>query len=227
MTLEYWDTLNSNINLIGENIIFIKDVGDGGHKQNKQTRDRKLLEDEIYKSSEAISNSLRGRYYFYLARTIKDMGKHAEAIPYFKKRVLFPCPPQEKFYSYMEIGDCYKELGKMDKAVFYYSKAWQTRPIRSESLYKLAHYYTFSGQHQLAVLWGEKGRKIPSPLYETLFVDHRVYKYLISYVLSISYYYVGEKEKGRKEIEYLDSIKNQLPEYVKKSVNGNRKFYFD
>lgn len=52
-----------------KNVVFIDDIGDGGSKGNKYVRDVELLTRGI------AENPNNDRYHFYLANTLKDMGK--------------------------------------------------------------------------------------------------------------------------------------------------------
>ena len=63
------------------NSLWIDDIGDGGCKADKFDRDIRLLKQGI---EEEPTN---GRYYFYLANSYFNSGRHGESIPYYKKRI--------------------------------------------------------------------------------------------------------------------------------------------
>jgi tetratricopeptide (TPR) repeat protein len=223
VTHEYWDIPSDAKKVrLSKDMIYIDDCEDGGHKQNKFKRDLELLETGIYRT-DGVNNQLKGRYYFYLAKTYFSLKRYDMAIQSFKERIKYPSPVEEIYYSYYQIGDCYMHSNNIEKAMFYYSKAWQYRPTRAETIYKMAHYYTFvSRDYFLAVLWAEKGLNIPIPT-DVLFVEYKVYNYGFEYLLSICYYYVGQKEKGKKMSEEL--LKKELPDNIRTSVENNLKFY--
>lgn len=224
VTHEYWDVGdNKKLVKLPKDILYINDVGDGGHKQDKFERDKTLLETGIYKT-EDVSLGLKGRYFFYLAKTYLAMRNYERAISAFKERVRYPCPAEETYYSYYQIGMCYQNMKKMEKAVYWHTKAWQTRPTRAESIYKMVEYYTFASKdYHLAVLWGELGKKIVVPS-DSLFVEYKVYNHGFSYLLSIVYFYVGMKVKGKLETEKLLGMKD-LPANIRRTVQTNSKFY--
>nr|QBK89594.1 MAG: glycosyl transferase family 2 [Pithovirus LCPAC001] len=225
-THEYWDyKIEGSPVRLGEDIFIINDIGDGGHKQNKFKRDLKLLKDEI--DDKKTNDRLKGRDYFYLAQTYKCLGEYEKAIECYTKRLTYPTPPEEIYYSNYEIGNCYYSMGpkKYELAISYYNKAWNIRPTRAEALCKIAAYYSLkTSQHHLAVMYSERGKEI-SMSNDVLFVQFDDYKYKFSYYLSISYYYTGQKEKGKKEMEYLKTMEKELPQFIKQSIKNNEKFY--
>ena len=78
-THEYYDLPKGSRNDKLDSI-WIDDIGDGGSKGDKFERDIRLLKQGI---EEEPNN---GRYYFYLANSYFNTGKHEESIQYYKKR---------------------------------------------------------------------------------------------------------------------------------------------
>lgn len=223
-THEYWDYKIDNPTVrLGEDVFLINDVGDGGYKQNKFKRDLELLKNEI--EDEKTNDRLKGRDYFYLGQTHKCMGKYKEAIKNYTSRLTYDTPPEEIYYSNYEIGNCYYSLEQYEFAIHYYNKAWNIRPSRAEALCKIAEYYCLkTSQHHLVVMYAERGKNIPMSN-DVLFVQYGDYRYKFNYYLSISYFYIGQKSKGKAEIEYLKSVENELPAHFKASIKANEKFY--
>ena len=224
VTHEYWDAGSDCEQMrVPEEILYIDDIGDGGHKQDKFVRDINLLEAGI--EAEADNEHLVGRYYFYLAQSYKATLQYEKAIETYKKRLDKACPPEEHYYSLYQIGNCYLESGKGAKAIEYWNKAWNYRPTRAEALAQITKYYCLDlSLHHVAVMYGEMGRRMEMPN-DTLFVEYEAHDYKFAYYLSISYFYISEKEKGKKEIEYLRSIKNKIPMGIMQSIESNSKFY--
>lgn len=103
VTHEYISTPPTNTSKIFEkNLLFIRDIGDGGAKSDKFERDIRLLKGGI----EQNPNS--DRYHFYLANSYFDSGKFEEAIETCKKRIKIGGWEQEVWYSYYRIGMAYK-----------------------------------------------------------------------------------------------------------------------
>lgn len=107
-----------------------------------------------------------------------------------------------------------------------YMKAWQSRPQRAEPLYRLAKLYREQANYHVALMYAVKGKEIPFPKEDFLFVDNGVYHYLLDFEISVSAYYVEEKrEIGRVAQQCLQAKINQLPDYIAVSVKDNAKFY--
>ena len=105
VTHEYIDKPSNNPTIgLDKKDIFIKDIGDGGAKNDKFERDIRLLLDGIKQEPNNV------RYYFYLANSYYDLGRFGEAINVYKKRIELGGWKEEVWYSYYRIGLCFKNL---------------------------------------------------------------------------------------------------------------------
>ena len=105
-------------------------------------------------------------------------------------------------------------------------KAWQMRPTRSEPLYEVSRLYREKGFNDLSLIFALKGKEIPSPKQDLLFIDFRVYEYLFDYEISIvAYYNEKNRELGRTAFKRLMRIKDRLPENIRTILQNNSKFY--
>jgi glycosyltransferase involved in cell wall biosynthesis len=138
---------NTTVNTFEKNVVFINDVGDGGSKGNKFTRDVELLTRGIEE------NPKNDRYHFYLANTLKDMGKREEAVEMYKKRIALGGWNQEIWYSYYKMGICYKDLRKMPEAIDAWLAGYNILPNRAENIYEIIKYYREVGKHKLSYLF--------------------------------------------------------------------------
>lgn len=86
----------------------IDDREDGGCKADKLPRDERLLRAGL--DDPRTKAYLIRRYKFYLAQTLRDMGKHLESIEFYKKRIREGGWNEEIFYSYYQIGRNYHML---------------------------------------------------------------------------------------------------------------------
>ena len=203
--------------------IRIDDRNDGGHKQNKFTRDYKLLKDEINDSK--TRPDIRARDMFYIGQTCKDMQKYKESIEWYTKRIKEGGWDEELYYSQYQIGLNYWLLDKKETAVGHLLKAWEMRPSRAEALYQISHMYRLDGKNNLGLLFALQGARIKKPD-DRLFVDHRVYGYLFHEEISIcSYYVTGMKNLGRKAVEKLISMGDRIPKSSYDQAIENSKFY--
>jgi glycosyltransferase involved in cell wall biosynthesis len=115
VTHEYWVEHKDQTEYCGEvrtakiKNLKILDLEDGGSKSDKFTRDERLLKEGL---ADPESNQfMRTRYKFYLAQTLKDMGKYEESIEWYTKRVEDKGWPEEVYYAKFQIGFDYEQLG--------------------------------------------------------------------------------------------------------------------
>lgn len=221
VTHEYIDIpANSNVTSIDKSMLFIKDIGDGGCKNDKFNRDIKLLTDGL---KEEPNNS---RYYFYLANTFHDLGNFDEAIDYYKKRIENGGWKEEVWYSYYRIGLCYIKQNKMQDALWYFMEGYNYYPDRLEGLYEIMHYYRNNGKNRLAFTiynmcidyLDNKNRD------NYLFLNNDVYKFKLFYEYTIVAYYCGVKNINNEIIKIMN-YKIDVPEI--NNLLSNMKFYKD
>ncbi len=194
VTHEYWDGPTKPL---PKEVCWIDDKGDGGCKSDKFERDARLLEEGLEKDPGNV------RYMFYLAQTYHCLGRHKDAIRMYKRRYEAGSWDEERWYSLYMIAQSYLTLG--DPATFekYMLKAYEFRPSRAESLYKLAKYFREKGQHYKAYQYVLMGKGIPLSS-DSLFIETPVYKDLFHYEETICLYYLKQKREGlRASMKYL------------------------
>ena len=212
-THEYYDLPQGTVNEKCDSI-WINDIGDGGCKGDKFERDIRLLKQGI---EEEPTN---GRYYFYLANSYFNSGKHQESIPYYKKRIELGGWVEEIFYSYLNLGHAHMKIGQDGEAIFAWMNGYNHHQTRSETIYEICKYYRERGKNKLAMVFCMLGKEIPYPKNDTLFIHKDVYETGFDYELSILGYYNN----------YPDTYKviNRLMNYTNQSYNNllsNYKFY--
>jgi tetratricopeptide (TPR) repeat protein len=165
-THEYWDT-KETFNL---ETIKINDIGDGGAKADKFLRDIRLLTKEM---KEEPNNT---RTCFYLANSYRDIrGQDEKAIEYYTKRIEMGGWVEERFYSAYEIGNIYNcRLNNIEKAIYWWLKAFEIDPQRNESIYELYRYYK-GKNNELSQMFKLLGLKIPYPKDRVLFICKHTY----------------------------------------------------
>ncbi|WP_460136130.1 tetratricopeptide repeat-containing glycosyltransferase [Priestia megaterium] len=111
-------------------------------------------------------------------------------------------------------------------AITYFQNAWEYRPTRAESLYHLAKMHRIKSKNNIALMYALRGKEIPFPQEDILFVDYHVYDYLFDYEISICAYYTENKQDlGRDAIKRLQSKIKELPLHIAETVENNLKFY--
>lgn len=219
VTHEYWscDLVHSRNTL---NTLVIDDQEDGGSKNDKFTRDVKLLTEGL---QEDPNNE---RYMFYAAVANKGLRNFPEAIRLYKARIDKGGWAEEVWYSKYMIGECYADMGYWDQALHWYLDAYQYRPTRAEPLKNIATYYRLKGINNLAYLFAKQGSQIPYPKEDTLFVAHPAYNYEFDEEISITAFYTPYKQEGLAAINRL-LLKRDVPSNVKEQSIRNLLFYVE
>ena len=204
--------------------IFIIDIGDGGSKNEKFTRDLELLKKGL---EEYPDND---RYVFYLANTYFGLNQYTNAIEMYEKRIKLGGWNQEIWYSYYSIGRSYKELGDIPNAIHYWLEGYNYLPQRIENLYEIICHYRKNNKHRLAYTFYELAnyeniRLNPSTSMDHLFLQKDIYEYKLDYELSIIGYYcnLNNNDIVKSCINVL-SNKNATEE-IQLNVLSNYKFY--
>jgi len=193
--------------------LWIDDIGDGGAKADKFERDIRLLTGDLARDPK------NPRTHFYLANTYKDSGKFEEAIKHYKERVEIGGWYEETWQSAVNIGHCYNGMNQKEHAVWWWLKAYQLHQGRSENFYEITKLFRIQNENKIADIFLQKGKSIPFPENDKLFIQTPVYDYLLDYEESIINYYTGKPVSQHK---YLNLIGKN---YNTQNVLSNYKFY--
>ena len=227
--MEYWGVTHEYVNcpdhfvyqIFERNDLFIIDVGDGGSKGDKYTRDIALLK----KGLEEKPNN--DRYTFYLANSYRDNGELDNAIDTFKKRIDIGGWFEEVWHSYYSIGDCYSKKGDMSNAIYYWMEAYNFFPARIENLYEIITYYRQNQKYNLAyqfyVIAANERKKIK--VLDYLFLKKDIYDYKLDYELTIMGYYCKLNHTNLAKTSMKVVAYPFLDDNTYKNVLSNYKFY--
>jgi tetratricopeptide (TPR) repeat protein len=222
VTHEYINTPSTNITAcIEKQTLFIRDIGDGGSKNDKFERDIKLLLDGI---KEEPKNE---RYYFYLANSYHDSGRFGEAINVYIKRIEIGGWQEEVWYSYYRIGLCFKNIGKMDNAIKYWTYGFDFYSQRLEGLYEIIKHYRIISKHKLANLFYQQAKQILDLNLNRnsyLFLQDDIYTSKLYYEYTIFAAYVNVKNINNEVIKVLN---NSYDDNEVNNMLSNMKFYKD
>jgi glycosyltransferase involved in cell wall biosynthesis len=187
VTHEYWN--GENKKSLNKDVIYINDVGDGGCKSDKISRDIRLLEQGI---KDEPNNC---RYYFYLAQSYKDNREFKKAIENYKINIKIGNWCEEIWYSHYMISKCYLYLKNEIKFEQWALKAYNYRKIRSEPIYELVKYFREKSQHYKAYYYYLIGKNIHYPKDDILFIEKNTYNYKFDWEYTILHYYIFPKER--------------------------------
>ena len=199
--------------------LFIRDIGDGGSKQNKFERDIKLLLEEVNQ------NPNNPRCHFYLANSYHDTGKYDLAISMYKKRIALGGWKEEVWYSYYRIGLCFQKLDQIDNAIIYWMLGYDYYPERLEGIYEIIKHYRIISKHKLCDMFYKTAKSILDKNYnldDYLFLGRDVYSNQIFYEYTIFSCYLGVKNINDEVVLVLNNSNDQGEV---NNLLSNMKFY--
>lgn len=194
--------------------IVIHHHADSGTRPVKFERDLRLLSGEL----EQEPNN--PRTVFYLAQTLRDLGRVPEALDLYRRRGAMAGWEEEVFYSLYQVGLLSERAGHRDSAIAALFEAWSHTPRRAEPLYALAWMFRGRGQHQAAHLVTERGVRAPVPT-NALFVERWIYEWGLLFEYSIAAYWVGQPRVALEACNRL--LRNDgLPDEYRRQTLANR-----
>jgi hypothetical protein len=223
VTHEYYSVPNEYRNTKVDTI-FIDDIGDGGAKADKFSRDIRLLEEGLREEPHS------DRYHFYLAQSYHCIGQQEKAIEFYEKRIALGGWREEIYHSHYTIGNIYKDsLKDWKKAAHHYLLSFEkSGGVRGEGLMKMVEYYKDKKEYHLAMIFLEKLFKLSYPKDDVLFIDYHVYSYKPLYEFSIIAYYINRKHDGLMASTYLCMDKSvEVPHHIKDNIRKNTIFYIE
>jgi len=222
VTHEYLDIPGKRIFVdIAKDVLFILDVGDGGAKNDKFTRDISLLREGL------ISEPNNSRYMFYLANSYKDVGDWENAKEMYQRCISSNGWVEERWQCHYHLGKGHISRGNISEAIHHWLQGYNLIPNRLENIYEIIKHYRETGKHALAYLFyniAVKTESIKSPPV-FLFLENDVYDYKIYYEFSVfGYYHNPDKINMANHTTYV--LKRVLtPDHVITNILNNYKFY--
>ena len=231
LNISYWGVTHEVISTpdgtkydqIERTTLFINDIGDGGAKADKFTRDIRLLTEGL---KEKPNND---RYTFYLANSYRDNGDREKAIETYKKRIEISGWFDEVWQSYYNIGRCHMWSGEPEKAIAYWMLAYDYFPKRLENIYEIMTYYRNQSKHKLVYefycmalsqLEGVDKSKI-----DYLFLQNDIYDYKLDYEYTISGYYYNPDKIDLAALSMNVLCAPNIESGIMNNVISNYKFY--
>lgn len=226
VTHEYVCSNNPNQRtiIVDPKLLSIKDIGDGGCKSDKFTRDIKLLSTAL---KEDKNETLRPRYLFYLARSYMDVGNYDKAEATFLERI--KCIngwDQERFFSYMQLCEIQNRKANFIKVLQYANNAIKISPQRAEPWYYIVRFYNQNGLHELSVALMsyilticESHEKIAA---QYLFSNVTLLRYYLPMELAVASYYTVQRDRFYKRL--IDEIRVKVAEDKKNNIEISAEF---
>jgi glycosyltransferase involved in cell wall biosynthesis len=175
-------------------------VQDRSHESQARTharweRDLQLL------LAETARHPDDARATFYLAQTFYCLGRHAEAIAWYRRRVELGGWMEEVYAALMMIAKLSKDLGHpWPEVQQLYLEAYALAPHRAEPLAAIASHYVEEQAYAVGFVFAQRAYQLPYPAQDLLFVDAEVYAWRVADLVATTAYYVGEFALGESAI---------------------------
>ncbi|MGW7361895.1 glycosyltransferase [Streptomyces sp. NPDC054841] len=196
--------------------LVIVDHADGGSRHDKFERDARLLSAELERDPD------NPRTVFYLAQTMRDMGRAEEAIPLYERRAKMGAWPEEVYYAQLQAGILKAETGDWPGGMDALVQAWEMRPQRLEACYELASRLRVMRRYRAAYAFVCAGLNRPAPN-DLLFVSPWVYRWGMLFEFSIIAYWVGDWPGSYQACDRLLAMPD-LPEARREQTLANREY---
>lgn len=155
--------------------------------KKRWTRDATLLEAEL------AGDPLSPRTQFYLAQTYECLGRHADAILMYERRIATGGFVDETYEAWFRRAKIKAATGcPWPETMAAYLEAHAFLPTRAEPLYAIAKYYEAKDNFPLFYLFAARAAAVPMPN-TMLWVDRDVYEWKAADLAAISAFWLAPK----------------------------------
>jgi len=218
VTHEYLEISGGDHRLEG---LWFIDHASGSNRVDKFERDIALLNQGLKDEPDNL------RYRFYLAQSLRDAGRTAEAAEAYASRAEMGGWEEEAWHARLSQARCLLALGDEAGFVRQALAAFDQRPHRAEPLYDLAHYYRGRGMNAAAVLFAEQGLSLTWPAGDSLFVEDFVYRTGLREEYSIAGYYAADPDQKARAARLCNglALDREAPRAQRDQARRNLRFY--
>jgi glycosyltransferase involved in cell wall biosynthesis len=163
------------------------------------------------------------RTVFYLAQSYTATRQPELALQYYERCVEVSGWPEEAWLAMFQIAETKLQLQRdWSEVLQAYLAAYQYRPTRAEPLYRIAVHYRWQSNFHLAHLFLQQAAAIPYPQQDFLFVEDRLYRYLIKMALATCSYHTGDYATGIRICDELLEDRRHIPANIYDQLLVNR-----
>jgi glycosyltransferase involved in cell wall biosynthesis len=163
------------------------------------------------------------RILFHLGQTYIAAAEPELALEYYQKCVAVGGWPEETWCALFQIAETKLHLEReWPEVLSAYLDAYQYRPTRAEPLYRIAFHYRWARAFDLAYMFLKQAVAIPYPEDDFLFVEERLYRYVIKMALATCCYQLGQYETGLRYCDELLQDRHLMPPNIYEQILINR-----
>jgi hypothetical protein len=197
--------------------------GDRSKDPEKYKKDAIILENAFYEAVKT-NNHLKIRYSFYCAQSYRDSGQKEKAIEWYKRRAELKDWNQEVYFSYFMVGKLYNELGEFEKAIYYWTLAYEADKERYESIYEIISHFRKKENYMIAYHYYLMIGNHNPDLNDKLFVFYQIYEHQLIYEMSIIFFHIKKYKEGIEIYKKIFSL-NSLGVDLMLNILNNFVFY--
>ena len=163
--------------------------------------------------------------HFVLANNYYQSGNYQDAIISYKQRINTDEMNDDVWYSYYQIGKCYKNMDNFTNALYYWLEGYNLYPHRIEGLYEIIKHYRDNRKNKLAMQFYKMSKEILDKnenREKYLFLKNDVYTYLISLEYIIFAFYNGITNVDNEALQVFNNS-NKASEIT--NLLSNMKYY--
>ena len=186
------------------------------------------LEEKYSKDAEILEKALEEdptntRYMFYLAQSYRDSGQKLKAIEAYEKRIEAGGWEEEVYYSMYMIGKLKEQLGRHpDEVIQAYSRAWEYRPQRLESVFHVMRKLRERGRWLLSFTYGNMAIRNPGTS-DILFVEPEIWQWRLLDEYALAAFHTGNPEISFEKVQTITNMPffSNLPQGEKDRIYKN------
>lgn len=211
-----WNDNKKEKNRITDEIVLYQD-----RTQDDDKTSKRFDRDKVFLMKDYDKDPKDSRTLFYLAQTCACLHDYEEAYYYYKCRTQVDGFKEEKFHSYLRLGDMASRLGhEWSDIMTWFIKAFEFT-ARVEPLVKIATHYRDVKKWKLAYMHISMACELKYPENTILFVDNNSYEYTRWHIMGIVGYCTSRFEEGEAAVRKAIETRDQEVD------KGNLKFYID
>lgn len=168
------------------------------------------------------------RYTYYLAQSLRDAGRLAEARATYLRRAEMGGWDEEAWHARYQAAVLAERLQDAPEAVrAAYLTAYEARPTRAEPLVHLARWHRLRQEYAQASLYAQHAAALPQPA-DRLFIEPAAYRWQALDELAVSAFYAKSpvlQAAGREAMQKLLALGDAMPTDMRERVRANAGFY--
>ena len=160
---------------------------------------------------------------FYLARTLFEQEKYAEAYSEFVTRSRMEGTwESERWYAQFQAARCLQLMGEYRSAIAAYLECIESDPLRPEPYYWLSSVFRHMGMHKRALRMCSEALAVAIHRDDQLFAEEWIFEYGIEFERCVSLWHVTNPERCKDGLRTLKAYGgDKIPGFLAEAIERN------